>query len=238
MSTAPFIAVVTGMRAEARIASGMTGVRTIVAGTNTQRLHEQIERAIGDGARGVMSFGVSGGICPSVAPGHVLVAREVVHGRSRYCACPDWSAWLLQHIPDAQHAVFAGCEKPLGCVREKAMLREKTAAVSVDMESHVAAQLAERHKLPFAALRVIADSHERPIPASAIAGFGADGEIDVLAVIKALARRPQELPALIRLSADSRAAFASLLRCGSRLSAASGGVAFAPRPSLGLADLR
>ena len=50
MSREPFIAVVTGMRAEARIASGMAGVRTIVAGTNTSRLHEQIERAITEAA--------------------------------------------------------------------------------------------------------------------------------------------------------------------------------------------
>lgn len=236
MSREPFIAVVTGMRAEARIASGMAGVRTIVAGTNTSRLHEQIERAIGDGARGVMSFGVSGGICPSVAPGHVLVAREVVHGNERYAACPDWSAWLLTRIPDARHAVFAGSEKPLGCIHEKAALRATTAAVSVDMESHVAAQLADRHDLPFAAVRVVADGHNRPIPGSALAGFGAEGEIDVLGVIAALMRRPHELPALIRLSADSRAAFAALFRCGSRLSAepAGGGLL---RPGLGLADL-
>ena len=237
LSAAPFIAVVTGMRAEARIASGMAGVRTIVAGTSQSRLQNQLEQAIADGARGIMSFGVSGGICPTVSPGRVLVAREIVHGSSRFATCPDWSAWLLTHIPDAHHAVLAGSEKPVACIREKAAIRSATAAVTVDMESHIAARLANRHDLPFAALRVVADGHDRPLPASAIAGFGADGEIDVLAVIRSLAKRPHELPALMRLSADSRAAFASLLRCGSRLSAASGGIALAPRPSLGLADL-
>jgi hypothetical protein len=81
------------------------------------------------------------------------------------------------------------------------------------MESHVAARLAAERGLPFAVLRVIADSAAREIPPAALAGMGKDGRIDVLAVLVALRRAPGQLPALVGLAADTRRAMAELFRC-------------------------
>jgi hopanoid-associated phosphorylase len=238
MSGQPFITVVTGMLAEARIAAGLGGVRTISGGGNGHRLAREVERSIEDGSRAIVSFGIAGGLCPTMAPGSVVVAREVVHGEERWVACPDWSTRLLTLIPDAHHLSLAGTDTPVACVKQKRHLHQTTRAAAVDMESHISARLAHRHNVPFAALRVVADGAHRALPSAALAGFGEDGRIDVLGVIRALARRPQELPALLKLSADSRAAFAALLRCGSSLAAEPAlGSALALRPSLGLADL-
>jgi hypothetical protein len=85
-------------------------------------------------------------------------------------------------------------------------------AVAVDMESHVAARLAAHYGLPFAALRIIADPAERSLPAAALVGMRPDGSTDIAAVLRALGRRPSDLPALIRTALDARAAFAALHR--------------------------
>jgi adenosylhomocysteine nucleosidase len=94
------------------------------------------------------------------------------------------------------------------------------------MESHIAAELAARHGLPFAVLRVIADPVERQLSPAALVGMRPDGEIDIAAVITSLARNPTQLRALMGLAFDTRRAFAELLRCQDLLG-----------PRLGFGDL-
>jgi adenosylhomocysteine nucleosidase len=94
------------------------------------------------------------------------------------------------------------------------------------MESQIAAELAARHRLPFAALRVIADPVERQLPPAALVGMRQDGEIDLAAVIASLARNPTQLRALMGLAFDTKRAFAALLRCNDLLG-----------PRLGFGDL-
>ena len=92
----------------------------------------------------------------------------------------------------------------------KAALHASTGALAVDMESHVAAAFAAAHGLPFAALRVISDGADRALPRAAQAGMKPDGGMDVLAVLKALARDPRQLPALIRTGLEAEVAFRQL----------------------------
>ena len=92
----------------------------------------------------------------------------------------------------------------------KAALHARTGALAVDMESHVAAHFAANRGLPFAALRVISDGADRALPRAAQAGMKKDGGIDVLAVLKALARDPRQLAALIRTGLEAEVAFRQL----------------------------
>jgi hypothetical protein len=99
-------------------------------------------------------------------------------------------------------------------VEHKRRLHRDHGALAVDMESHGAARFAASYGLPFAALRAIADPQRRAVPEVAIAGFKPDGSADVLAVLRALSRRPGQLGGLIRTAFDARAGMAALL--GSR----------------------
>ena len=78
------------------------------------------------------------------------------------------------------------------------------------METHAVARAARAAGLPFAVVRAVSDSAAFALPRAAQAGFKADGEPDVGAVIAALVRRPWELPALIRTAVDAERAFRSL----------------------------
>ncbi len=98
------------------------------------------------------------------------------------------------------------------------------------MESHVAARMAAARGLPFAACRVIVDPLHRALPPAALIRLRPGGAPDIAAVLGSVLRRPGQLPSLLRIAADARAARAALQR-GRRLLGA--GLAF---PDFGLLE--
>jgi adenosylhomocysteine nucleosidase len=208
----PVIAIV-GLRREATIAAG-AGVETIVAGAARMRLPQRLERAIADGGRAIVSFGLAGGLDPDLAPGTCVIGRAILLlGGERLAVDRVWADRLAEVLPDAYRADIAACDRPLAEVAAKRALRQATGASAVDMESAVAAKLAAAHGLPFAALRVICDPAERALPPAALAGFADDGRTDFGAILRSLAAAPGQLPALLRLARDAQRAFAELRHC-------------------------
>jgi adenosylhomocysteine nucleosidase len=207
-SERPILAV-TGLAAEARIASG-SGVVAVAGGGDPARLALLVQAAMARGIRAVISFGIAGGLRPGLRAGSVVIARAVDDGETRLEAAPAWVERLARTLPHAHIADLAGVDAAVCGTADKADLRRRTGADAVDMESHVAARLAALHGLPFAALRVVADPAERALPPAALAGMRHDGSTDVGAVLRSLGRRPGQLPGLIRTALDARAAFRGL----------------------------
>jgi hypothetical protein len=142
---------------------------------------------------------------------------------------PAWTNRLLAALPGARLGPVAGSDVMVVDAASKASLHASTGALAVDMESHIAARVAQRHSLPFAVARTISDAADRALPRAAQAGMRPDGSMDVGAVIVQLGRRPWELPALIRTGIEAETAFAALLRGRQAL----GGALMGPGPDLG-----
>jgi adenosylhomocysteine nucleosidase len=106
---------------------------------------------------------------------------------------------------------------------QKASLHSTTGAVAVDMESHVVARVARRHRLPFAAARVISDAAHHNLPPAARVGMKSDGGLDLPAVLRSLLVNPGQLPALIRTGLEAERGFRALLRGHRRLGPRLGG---------------
>jgi len=208
-----FVLAVTGLRAEARIAARVQQVKAVAGGGDGSRLDQLIRQEIANGADALISFGIAAGLLAEKTPGTCVAGSEVVHGDLRYPIDAAWAARIKSAINGVELATIAGVDRPLKSPAEKHALHVKTHAVVADMESHIAARIAAEHGLPFAALRVIADSGTRPVPTVALAGMGKDGRVDVLAVLASLARAPGQIPALIGIAADTRRAMAELFRC-------------------------
>lgn len=202
--------VVVGMAFEARIVAA-PGLQVVCSGDGRDLQH-RLSAAIRAGCRGLISFGVAGGLAPQLKPGTCVVGSAVLGGQRPFATDPAWARRLLQTIPDAVHGPLAGVPSPVACSHAKRALHQRTGAVAVDMESHVVAGVAAAHAMPMAAIRVITDPAERTLPAAALAGMRADGRADVGAIVRALMRRPHDLPALLRTAFDARAARATLLR--------------------------
>ncbi|GJD32500.1 5'-methylthioadenosine/S-adenosylhomocysteine nucleosidase [Methylobacterium adhaesivum] len=210
------ILAVTGLAKEARLASG-PGVVAIGAGGNPQRLRALLAARKPPNCRAVVSIGIAGGLAPDLAPGDVVIASEIIAGQHRYPADAHIADALMDRLADLGGSVrrspIAGVETAILAVADKTALHIRTGAIAVDMESHVAADFAASHGLPFAAIRIVCDPADRAIPAFAAQALKPDGEPDIAAVLRALLRDPRRIGPLMHLARDSGRAFATLTRC-------------------------
>lgn len=111
---------------------------------------------------------------------------------------------------DNSAVTIAGVATPAATAAGKAALHAATGAVAVDMESHIVAEVAAAHALPFAVVRVIGDAADTDLPGAARVPLGPDGNVRMGAVLAAVARRPRDIPALIRLAGATGRALAVL----------------------------
>jgi adenosylhomocysteine nucleosidase len=210
------IVAVSGLAREARIAAG-PGVRAIAATGDPEHLSRLIEREIVRGARGIMSFGIAGGLAEDLEAGTWLIGRSIVSGDARWPCDIAWAAVLAARLPGAITADLAGSDAPLMCPAAKRALERATGAATVDTESHIAAAIAAKHGLRFAAFRVVADGALRSLPPVASVALTADGGVSHAAVLRSLARTPSQIPSVLRTAIDARRAFRALLRGRRRL---------------------
>jgi hopanoid-associated phosphorylase len=220
------VIVVVELAFEARIAAG-PGMQVICSGGDGQNLASAISQAIAGGCRGLLSFGVAGGLDPRLEPGACVVGSAVLSGKRRLPTDHRWSQRLLQAIPNPVHGTLLGVPAPIASAEDKRALFLKTGAVAVDMESHVVATLAAAHGVPMAAIRVVTDPAARTVPSTALAAMRPNGTIDMVAMIRSLMKKPSELSGLLRTALDARAA-RQTLQHGRRLLG----------PGLGIPELR
>ncbi len=210
------ILAVTGLKREAGLLAG-EGVRAIVSGGDVDALSQRLEQALRHGsARGIISVGLGGALSPTLAVGDWVLASSIVASAVTLPTDQAWTARL-------EHGLRAGSKRtvhlgPIAGVDHmvvdgaaKAALRTETKALAVDMESHIAAAFAQRHGLPFAALRAISDGADRALPAAAQAGMKKDGGMNIPAVLWSMLKDPRQLPALIRTGREAETAFKALL---------------------------
>jgi adenosylhomocysteine nucleosidase len=203
---------VTGLTAEARVAAG-PGVMVVSSGGRTADLEANLQRTVALGVRGIISFGIAGGLAPGLPVGTALVARKVVtECGEHFDSDPTWSHRLSAALGGAPLVDIAGVDHPIADPRKKRALHVKTGAVAVDMESHAAARIAQANGLPFAAFRVVSDSAERWLPHAAVVAMRPDGGFAYRALLSSLLREPKQLPLLTSTALDAGVAFAALLR--------------------------
>jgi adenosylhomocysteine nucleosidase len=199
-----------GMAFEARIAAG-PGV-LVMCRSDREQVAAMADSAVRQGYRGMISFGVAGGLADSLRPGDWVVASAVHESQSVRETDSAWSRKLLRAIDGAHYAPILGVDNPVAEPAMKRELRRTSGAAACDMESHVVSRLAEAHGLAFAALRVIVDPAQRAVPRAALAGMGPDGRTDVPALLRDLVRRPSQFLQIARLALDTLTARTELQR--------------------------
>jgi adenosylhomocysteine nucleosidase len=190
-----------GMAFEAKIAAG-PGV--LVFSRHAQReLAMAAKHATRHGCRGIISFGVAGGLAADLRPGDWVVASSIIESNATRATDAVWSGRLRDAIKGCRYAPIVGEDTPIADPAVKRSLHRTTGAAAVDMESHVVARVAAAHGLSFTALRVIVDPADRAIPRAALVGMGSGPRADSAAVLRELVARPSQLPLLIRISLDA-----------------------------------
>jgi adenosylhomocysteine nucleosidase len=175
------------------------------------------------GAKALASWGMAGGLDPSLQAGSILLPEEIVGVDGRVHRSESGWRERLSATITARGGRLVTSAKSVGSVEAKASLFESTGAVAVDMESAAIAEVAEQHGLPFLAVRVVVDSAGDVLPRAVTAAADNEGHLHIWRLIGALALAPNELAPLLRLAQRYRAAnrsLASIARLGSLAPAA------------------
>lgn len=156
-----------------------------------------------------ISAGLAGGLRPEHRSGRILSARTVRTGSGELVVGSDSRLRRLAAVCGARAVESFYCsEHVVSTVREKAML--SLLADAVEMESFAILSEAEKMRVPALAVRVVGDACEDDLPLDFSRATGKRGHISVTRLIGQIARRPQRLPALIRLGGESRRACTKL----------------------------
>jgi len=210
------VLIVTGLVQEARIAAG-PGMTVICSSSDPQQLRALLTVFDPTTIRGVISFGVAGGLDPTLKSGDVVVATEVMAGDARWLAGLAFNEDVIASVALGGRRIvrgrLAGAEQVLAASHVKAALHSETGAAAVDMESHIAAAYAAEAGLPFAALRVISDPAGRALPQLAMSAIKPNGDIDLHKVLRGIVRNPLMLLDLVSTGIDFNRALRSLRGC-------------------------
>jgi hypothetical protein len=176
-------------------------------------LQDFIARAASDGCRGIVSYGLAGGLCPDLRSGDVMIASAVIAPNGTIRTDDVWSAWLLTAIPTAVYGPILGIDVPVAAGASRGELRARSGALAVDTESHLIARLATANAMRFVVLRVVIDAAGRNVPPTALACVSGDGATSRWRLSRLLLGRPSDTLDVIKLSADWWMARKALLNC-------------------------
>lgn len=210
------VVAVTGMAFEAKIVRGRGVV--VVFAARADWLERALSEAVARGCAGIVSFGTAGGLAPELEPGTLIVADAVSGPFGRLVTDPGWSNRIVDAFAGTplaaitRRGTMAGVTAPVTSEQEKRSLYSSTGALAVDMESHIAGAIATARGLPFAVCRSIVDPAWRTLPSAATAGLRDDGHTAIGPILRELMREPSQLPAILRLASDARAARTSLVQ--------------------------
>jgi adenosylhomocysteine nucleosidase len=157
------------------------GALLAVSGMGESAAAAAARRLVLAGASALASFGMAGGLDPTLICGAVLLPQEVAAGDGTGPAAagaatsPEWRQRLRAALPPACIVCdgrLLTSRRPIGRRDAKAVAWRTSRAAAVDMESAAIAQVAAQAGLPFIVLRVIVDTAADELPTAVIAASG------------------------------------------------------------------
>ncbi len=214
LSCLALIGFITGLTAEARLLAGLP-VAAYAGGGTPSGAAQAAEAAIAAGARALVSFGLAGGLKPTLRQGAILRPGGVIWKGEVFEA----DAGLVAALGGMTPGVLLAADATIASAEEKQAAFRETGAVAVDLESGAVAEVAGRHGARFAVLRAVCDTAEENLPPAALAALDPAGKIKFLRVAHSVVRHPEQIPALLALAANANEARKTLAKEVAALSA-------------------
>ena len=197
------LGVITGLKFEADIllkaAKSKNTIRPMIASVagNQQRAYDVACGFVEQGAKGLISFGIAGGLSADAPVGTLILPDLVISEKgSEYHPDKIWRSAFLGRLPlEMKPATGPVISLPyaLETERDKRKANKETGALGVDMESFGLARAAKDCGVPFIVVRAISDAVTDTLPASLVPAMAEDGSIATWALIKGILRNPGDL---------------------------------------------
>jgi uridine phosphorylase len=189
-----------GLKREARLIDRPgRDVAVVIGGGDAVRLEAELMDRAERSPGLILSCGIAGALASSLKTGDVVIDGD-----------PAVLAVLQRALPQAVAGRVFGSDAIIATAALKLALAAHEHAIAADMETHVVQRVARAKGLPFGAIRVISDGATDDLPPAALVGMRPDGGTALGAVLASLARRPGQLPALMRTGRQAGVAFRGL----------------------------
>jgi len=190
------------------------GHRVAVAGAGAANAAAAAETLVAQGARRLVSWGCAGALCDELLPGDLVIPRELIFadGTTVHLAGP-WHERLLTRLQPTTPIRTESMTESIGIVGSstaKRSLHAASGAIATDMESGAVARTAQKHGVPWLAIRSIVDAAAVTLPRAAQAALDRDGEMIVSRLLLQLLWTPAEIAPLLRLGRAFRRAMQTL----------------------------
>lgn len=215
------IALVAALELEARIPLAVLGERcppTFVSGPGPRRAGAAARRAIGEGALGIVAFGLAGGLDVSVATGTLALPEVILDAQGEWPVDPVWRERLLARLgsrfPLSELPLYSA-DRVVTTPAEKSAIAGRTQAGIVDMESAAVAAAAAAAGVACIALRVVADAAHDRLP-DRVEQLVTDAGRTHYAGLARVVSSPRQLSRLLRLARRSgvaRRRLRAIVRC-------------------------
>ena len=211
------ILIACGMQSESALLNSPSNAVVVQGHNRDANLKADLQAAVDKGdITGVMSFGLSGGLADDLDAGDILVATGCVKDGLFTSARKRWTDGVVAALAApsfglrAKTGWFCYSNGVVATAAEKYVFQRGTRADAVDMETCIAAEVADANDLPFTAIRAISDPFDFNLPSAALAAMAPDGSVDVGVVIASIASDDRQVAELLTLQRYADVALAHL----------------------------
>lgn len=174
-----------------------------VTGIGAERAAQGARYLVSKGARALISWGIAGGLDPSLRNGRIIIPDKVIDLQSNVFFTDDYlKKQIIQklqlHLP-SHHGPLLQTDKVITSVHEKQNLFKQYQAHAIDMESAAIASVAKEAGLSFTAIRVITDTAHTSLPHWLAHSFNDENKLHAGKFMWGLCRYPRTWKSLTKL---------------------------------------
>lgn len=166
------------------------------------------------GVNALISWGCAAGLDPHLNPGDLVIPKQVqTEHKIVYHADKFWleSVYALLNTKlSVSIGSLVESSRIIVNHGEKRSIHDQTGAVALDMESAAVFAAGHAAGLPCLALRAIVDPVALDLPQAIVLSQNAEGQVDIKKLLLHLCCHPQQIPGLIKLGRNFKAAAVSL----------------------------
>jgi adenosylhomocysteine nucleosidase len=200
---------------------------TLVAlsGMGAERARRAAELLVSKGAKALLSWGCAAALDDRISPGCLIIPERIIGANGEiYKVNSEWHQRLHQTL-GYKHAVHTEAlvesEAIVKTAAEKRALAKRTQAAATDMESGAQARLAQKHGIPFMAIRAIVDTLSNDIPENVLKALDPQGHINLWKLLASSYHVPADWMKVVQLGIQFNAAQRTLRKTRKLVLAAS-----------------
>ena len=180
----------------------------IYSGVGRDNAKKSAKILIEKGVTALISWGCAGALGLELRPGDLLFPEKVLTASGQTLKITEnWLAHIKKNLPIVHRSVvLVESLTPIVTSEGKKRLHQQTQAIAVDMESAAIIETAQEFAIKSLVIRTIVDPVSLNLPPAVNHALNTEGEVILSKLLTHLLIHPQQLPSLIKLGLNFRAA--------------------------------